>query len=92
MANKTIFMIKLRQIFRLHAQDKNKRQIAAQTGVSRNTVEKYISDFIVLRLTCDDVSAMSDHQIEDLFGHAEVPKTDVRFENVKAFFLTLKRD
>lgn len=53
MANKTIFMIKLRQIFRLYAQGKSKRQVAALTGVSRNTVKKYLAEFTLLRLTYD---------------------------------------
>ena len=91
MANKTIFMTRLRQIFRLHAQGKSKRQIASLTGVSRNTVKKYISGFTVLRLTYDAVSEMSDHQLEEMFGHAEVPKTDVRFEKLQGLLADIEK-
>ena len=76
-------MIKLRQIFRLYAQGKSKRQVAALTGVSRNTVKKYLAEFTLLRLTYDAISQMSDEGLAALFGQSEVPKKDVRFEELQ---------
>ena len=45
MANKTITMNKIRQIIRLHTQAKGSKWISKHTGVSRNTVKKYIYTF-----------------------------------------------
>ena len=46
MANNPIGMIKIRQILRLQTQGCSKLQIAAQTGIARNTLKKYIREFI----------------------------------------------
>jgi hypothetical protein len=35
-------MVKIRQLLRLHAQGKSKHQIANQTGVTQNTLKKYL--------------------------------------------------
>ena len=45
MANKPINMNKVRQILRLHSQGYKKLQIAEQTGISRNTIKKYLKEF-----------------------------------------------
>ena len=42
MANKPILMSKLRHVLKLHCQGQNKLQISAATGLSRNTVKKYL--------------------------------------------------
>lgn len=91
MANKTIFMIKLRQIFRLYAQGKSKRQVAALTGVSRNTVKKYLAEFTLLQLTYDAISQMSDEGLAALFGQSEVPKKDVRFEQLQTLLPDIEK-
>lgn len=68
MANKTIDMHKIRQIFRLFTHGKSKLSISEQTGVARNTVKKYIRQFIGQRLTYDAISALSDHELEERFS------------------------
>lgn len=83
MANKTILMIKLRQIFRLYAQGMSKRQISKLTAVSRNTLRKYIALFVQLKLTHDTIPEMSDQQLEELFGKVEVPETNERLEKLQ---------
>ena len=42
MANKKTDMSKLRQILRLYAQGESKLKISELTGVSRNTLKKYL--------------------------------------------------
>ena len=49
MANKKTDMSKLRQILRLHARGESKLKISELTGVSRNTLKKYVS---IRRSTC----------------------------------------
>jgi response regulator of citrate/malate metabolism len=60
MANNPIGMIKIRQILRLQSQGCSKLQIAAQTGIARNTLKKYIKEFICSGLTFDEINELSD--------------------------------
>jgi transposase len=83
MANKTILMIKIRQVFRFYAQGKSKREISVLTATSRNTVKKYIAKFLQLKLTSDSLALMTDLQISELFEPVEVPRADARFEKLQ---------
>lgn len=84
MANKTILMSKIRQIFRLYAQGKSKKQISTLTGCSRNTVKKYLYKFIENRLTYTEIDQMSDHDLEQVFCPEGLPtKQDERFEQLQ---------
>jgi transposase len=67
MANKPLSMIKIRHILVLHSQGRSKLQIAALTGTARNTIKKYIKEFSKSQLTLDDVNALTDKELEDLF-------------------------
>ena len=67
MANNSISMIKIRQILRLHSQGYSKLKISMQTGVARNTLKKYIKEFIACQLTFDEINELSDKDLEDLF-------------------------
>ena len=71
MANKNINMSKLRQIIKLYCQHQGTRTIRDLTGVSRNTVKKYIAQFKFLKTTWDELSRLSDQDMDDLF-HEEV--------------------
>jgi Transposase and inactivated derivatives len=91
MANKTILMIKIRQIFRLYTQGKSKRQISVLASVSRNTVKKYITQFIKEKLTYDSIVNMLDHELESLFGHTEPPKKDERIEQLQQLLPAIEK-
>lgn len=75
MVNKTIAMIQIRQILRLHAQGKSKLQIVMLTGVSRNTVKRYLRRFDEGHYTYEAISTLTDHELEILFGSAEKPSS-----------------
>ncbi len=60
-------MSKLRQLLRLYSQGESKLNISKLTGLSRNTVKKYIKIFIEKELTIEDISALSDEQLDKLF-------------------------
>jgi transposase len=60
-------MIKIRQILRLYAQGKSKHKISEQTGISRNTCKKYVKEFEECALSFEDLSQMSDKELEELF-------------------------
>jgi transposase len=63
MSNKPIDMFKIRQLLRLYADGKGSKFISKATGISRNTVKKYLLQFVSLALTIERVEAMSDRQL-----------------------------
>jgi len=85
MANKTIDMGKIRQILRLYVQGTGKKQISKITGISRNTIKRYLYKFISLKLTYADIDSKSDHELEELFVETKpVVKKDERYEYLQA--------
>jgi transposase len=79
MANNPINMSKIRHVLRLHAQGCSKLQIAIQTGVSRNTLKKYLKEFDRSGLSFSEVNALSDPELETLFVNpAEQPVNEKR--------------
>jgi len=78
MANKPIPMSKLRHVLKLHCQGQNKLQVSTATGLSRNTVKKYIHSFIGLKTTWEEISQRSDKELEELFSQEPEPKVDDR--------------
>jgi transposase len=83
MANKPINMLKLRQILRYYTQGTSKKQISEITGVSRNTLKRYINRFILLRLTYEHITSLSDHELEKLFIEPAPKLPDERFERLQ---------
>ena len=67
MAKKPIPMSKLRQVLKLHCQGQNKLQVSTITGLSSNTVKKYIYTFIHLRATWEEVNQLTDKDLDILF-------------------------
>jgi transposase len=83
MANKTILMIRIRQILRLYTEGTSKKKISELSRSSRNTVKKYIHKFIQEHLTYEDIQQMSDHELELLFGQTEPLTKDERFDELQ---------
>ena len=74
MSNKTIDMFKIRQLLRLYADGRGSKFISKATGISRNTVKKYLIQFSSLQLSIEQVETMSDQQMARVFL-IEKPKT-----------------
>jgi transposase len=91
MANKTILMSRIRQIFRLHAQGRSKKQISILTGCSRNTVKKYLYKFIEQRLTYTEIDQMSDHDLELLICPTEPVPKEERFQQLLKLFPEIEK-
>ncbi len=95
MANRPISMSKIRHILRLHVQGRSKLQISAQTGVSRNTLKKYLKEFTDSGLSFQEIDQLSDKDLEDLFiKEQEKPpnqKWHALFEMFPAMDKELKR-
>lgn len=68
MANKPISMSKIRQILRLYSQGNSKLAINRLTGISRNTLKKYIRDYKALNLNIIEIEELSDYDLEELFS------------------------
>lgn len=67
MAAKPIDMSKLRKVIKLHVQGKSKLFISSYLNLSRNTVKKYIRQFIGLKLTFEELNVLDDVKLEELF-------------------------
>lgn len=74
MANKPITMNKIRQIIKLHTHAKGKTFISEQTGISRNTVKKYVRIFKKLKTTYEAINQLSDQELLKIFSPAPVVK------------------
>jgi transposase len=67
MSNKTIEMFTIRQVLRLYATGRGTKYISQATGVSRNTVKKYLLRYVQLRVTLEQLDKMSDAQMSKAF-------------------------
>ena len=92
MANNPIGMIKIRQILRLQSQGCSKLQIAAQTGIARNTLKKYIREFISSGLTFDEINELSDKELEDLFVKPEDKPLNERLQTLFGLFPAIDKE
>lgn len=91
MANKTILMSRIRQILRLYTQGTSKKKISELTGSSRNTVKKYIQKFHREHLTFSQISEMTEHDLEQLFGSVEPVVKDARLEQLQALLPEMEK-
>jgi transposase len=78
-------MSKLRQVLKLHCQGQFKLQISTLTGLSRNTVKKYINTFQSLRTTWEDINKLSDQELDTLFCEEPEPVVDERLKRLHSF-------
>lgn len=92
MPNNPISMIKIRQILRLHFQGRSKVQIAAQTGIARNTLKKYLKEFTASNLTFEELSGLSDKDLEDLFIKPEDRPVNERLQLLFSLFPAIDKE
>lgn len=92
MANKKINMSKLRQILRLYTEGEKKLKISELTGISRNTLKKYIRIYHGLSLTPELVEMYSDRQLDELFGENLLKEPGDKYKQLEAFFPTMEKE
>ena len=92
MANNPISMSKIRQILRLYSQNRSKLLIANQTGVSRNTLKKYLKEFEKSGLSFAEISALSDKDLEDLFAKPDEKPSNLRRQTLFSLFPTMDKE
>ena len=86
MANKPIQMSKLRQVLKLYCQGQSKLHISKSTGLSRNTVKKYLNVLTGLKTTWEEVSKLSDKDLDELFCKEPEEIADERLAALHIFF------
>jgi transposase len=86
MANATISMSKIRKILRMYSQGRSIMSIAAQSDASRNTVKKYLSSFQGSGFTFEEVDALNDKELEDLFGKSKEQSPSDRMQSLLRCF------
>jgi transposase len=85
MSNKQIEMKKIKKIFKLYSQGESKRSIAKQVGISRNTVDKYVSFFNRYKLTYEEVMKLSNEELHRLFLAREKEKPE-KLKTLERYF------
>lgn len=86
MAGKPIDMSRLRKVLKLHSQGKSKSFISNYLKLSRNTVKKYINQFIRLTITIEDLEQMDDVQLEELFIKTQQEELSPKLKTLYALF------
>ncbi len=71
MANKPIVMSKLRRVLQLYKQGKSKLFISNYLALSRNTVNKYTTQSLLLNKSTEELLTCSDVDLEKLFTDPE---------------------
>src|SRR4030042_4241310 len=92
MANKKTKMSKLRQMLRLYAQGESKLKISELTGVSRNTLKKYLKIYARLRLSIDFIEQQSDQELDHLFGENLLPEPSDRYKTLEPFLPKMEKE
>src|ERR1035437_10050948 len=91
MANKTTSMSNVRQIIKLYTQQMGKKKIGERLGMSKNTVKLYIEQFHKLKTTWQELSKLTDFELNKLFHPpAEIPLND-RLRQLHDFFPVMEK-
>ena len=85
-------MSKLRQMLRLYAQGESKLRISALTGVSRNTLKKYLKIYSRLQLSIAFIEQQSDQELDHLFGENLLPEPNDRYKTLEPYFPKMEKE
>jgi len=85
MANKRIGIMKIRQTIRLYSQGKAKFFIHKHLGIARDTVDRYVSKYLTLGITLEQVEKLSDYELFRLFESPKPPATGDELELIVEF-------
>jgi transposase len=91
MANKAISMSKVRQVIKLHSQGIGKKKIAVRLGMSRNTVKLYIEQYYQLKVTWDELSRLTDFELNKRFHPPEEVFLNERMRQLQAFYPVMEK-
>lgn len=83
MAGKPKRMSQIKQLLRLHKQEKGKKEIARILGISKNTVKAYLEKVSSLKQGTDALLLLDDPELEAMFHAGNPAYTDNRFQELK---------
>lgn len=86
MANKSIVMSKLRRLLQLHYQGKSKLFISNYLDLSRNTIDKYLTQLKFLNEPIEELLQLNDIGLEELFVKKPVKAPSQKMKNLHEFF------
>jgi transposase len=87
MSNNLIIMSKARSILKMYTEGVSKQSISVRTGATRNTVKKYIRQFVAMGKTLEEIDKLSDTQLEAMFSSPrQEAMPDQRKADLLAFF------
>ena len=85
-------MSKARSILKMYTEGVSKQSISVRTGATRNTVKKYIRQFVAMGKTLEEIDKLSDTQLEALFSTPRQEVTiDQRKADLIAFFPSMEK-
>lgn len=90
MPNNLIDMRQLRLILELYAQGVSKKTISQKSGCTRNTVKKYIRQFISMGCNFNELSQLSNTELEALF-RKESKQPNQKLEELQSFFPEMEK-
>jgi hypothetical protein len=91
MAGTTIIMSKLKHIVRLRSNGVPLQTIAKASGLSRNTVKKYLRLIEVKKLGHEDLLKMDDAVLDALLNDPE-PQDDARYQSLASLFDYIEKE
>src|SRR6266516_306204 len=94
MANKTIGMIRLKQLFKLKAEGKSARKIAPLLKIDRETVGRYLNRAMQLGLDFTTIEKMQEEELQTLFSQVKEsrPTDNSKTEILIGWFPYLKKE
>jgi len=90
MANQILSMNKLKEVLRYQIEGKSKREISKRTGLSRNTVEKYIAVFESHPLSFKELLNQSDSELNAIVMQPVEQKP--QWDSLYALFPSMETD
>jgi transposase len=79
-------------MLRLYAQGESKLRISELTGVSRNTLKKYLKLYAQLGLNLAEIEKKSDQDLDQLFGECQLPEPCEKYKVLETFFPEMEKE
>ncbi len=83
-------MKKVRLILRMYTEGVSKKTISEKSGCSRNTVKKYIRQFIAMGKSFEELNQLSNTSLEELFK-SEAPLPHDRLDTLRGYFPQMEK-
>jgi len=91
MSNNLIIMAKVRSILRYYTQGVSKKMISEKVGATRNTVKKYIRQFIAMDKPLEELEKLTDTELEVLFLGEQQKEPGQKHKELIAFFPEMEK-